>query len=874
MKTQIKHSLIAGMAILSFAVFSGCTGGGTSDEAVANHDLEEHNEVVIDGGDLDCISPDSGESDRAGTLIANDHVTKANVSKEGDGIYPQPHYERSNAKNILKRLGAVVPTTSADGNITDESVKVHPILVGYAEQVIGDYAMNDGSADIGDPYHVDDIFVSLSLDNGQTWKKINVSNTADKSSIDVKWDRDYLNNSSYAEETVAFPGHSHKPTMEVNGNRILVAWHDKYCPSGNPLQLPASDDAETIYPDDLFKVNGAQGSINYDLRCDIADDPLTVGIDESNCAPNSNEVYEVPFSCVWTARGIFDPEAGEITWHQAKQLTTGTRDANKLWIAAAADVGFAMSWQEDPEGLREGKGAGPGEGWSGATTNHGADIWYSYLTMGQFDEVNTTVDTTEDLVVEDETKAKSLYNLTYPVRITDNEVCIEGDTKLYCQEVHCDSYLASDQGTSAKCVTKTLDPLWDDGTTVILDGDTGASRPAMTIAMTNEDEAVVLLAYEETKGLADNSGDGDANQGEEEEVTDIEVEGKVVYFESFHFDSPVTLSPGSIVNPRVEEEGTGDMIYENARRVVIVKQVQACDTGKYTFGLMYKMGVETRGGASDMFLRMNTGFSADTFVAASEIPNVSAMTPVYVDEDGTVSETPVGSTWTPDNLDDTSYENVFENTFSPRGFMRGDDIYTGFEYTPNYAQSEQGNVANNFYINRYVAVDGVRAWQGPQNISAITGRKTSTLDPRFIPTPKGIFDKTGLETDKSNPDVLFLTYGTWNMESGLEEDLFYTRSTDKGATWSTVLLDSNLTANAKLAAIQGVEEKEVQSVTTPDGTVLYNVWLQEQPVEDYSAGVEVLDEEGDVAEHFKGLDSWIGRVDFNETAEVTVDPIE
>ena len=39
--------------------------------------------------------------------------------------------------------------------------------------------------------------------------------------------------------------------------------------------------------------------------------------------------------------------------------------------------------------------------------------------------------------------------------------------------------------------------------------------------------------------------------------------------------------------------------------------------------------------------------------------------------------------WDPSNLDDNTYDSIDENTFSPRIFLRGANIYTGFEYTPN-----------------------------------------------------------------------------------------------------------------------------------------------------------------------------------------------
>ena len=893
MKTEIKQSLIAATVILSLGVFSGCTGessNASQSSSVSDIVPVAQTDIPIIGTNLPECEANPTLSTTASTMTADDHVTKANVSKEGAEIYPQPAYERSNAKNVLKRLDVAVAPTTADGNISevDPTEYVHPIVIGYAEQVIGDYAMNDGSADIGDPYHIDDVFVSTSLDGGKTWKKINVSNTADKSSINVTWDVQYQDNTAYSSNNVAYPGHSHKPTMQVSGNNILLAWQDKYCPSGNPLDLEGVElDGKISYADDYWKVNGKQGSINYDLRCDIPDDLSTKGIDESNCAPNDNEVYEVPFSCIWTARGVFDPEVNEFKWHQAKQLTAGVRDANKVWIAESKGVGMAMSWQEDPQGLREGKGAGPGEGWSGATTNHGADIWYAYLTEANFglEEPVEEVVTTEEVTDETVAKPKSLVNFSYPVRISDNENCNIEDSKLYCQALRdseptqCIDWAeaTSDNGKD-KCVTNVLDPLWNDGTTtVVLDGDTGASRPAIAILKTDavdettgEREAIVILAYEETKGLSETeSGVPDKDQLNEdgsEDSTDVAVEGKVAYFESFPFANPVTMSPGHIVNPRVEAqvpEDYNNTIYENARRVVLVKQVDKCQAGEYTFGIMYKMGVETRGGASDMYVRLNRGFTADTFVDPEEIPNLSAMSAVEVtNADGSVDVNE--STWTINNMTDTSWANVYENTFSPRGFLRGDDMYFGFEYTPNYAKGEQDNMPNNFYIHRYTDTDGDgnRVWHGPQNLSDVIGYKISTLDPRFIPTPIAV-KGTELPSDQSNPNVLFLSYGTFNMETGEEEDLFYTRSTDKGATWLKVDVNTSdgtiVQQNPKIAALQDVQEKEVQAISTPDGSVLFNSWLQEELPEHYLTG--------DTPEHFKGLDSWIGMVDFNNTIE-------
>ncbi len=578
-----------------------------------------------------------------------------------------------------------------------------------------------------------------------------------------------------------------------------------------------------------------------------------------------------------------DPESDgtyEIEWRQAQQMTSGTRDSNKIWIAAQ-DVGFAIAWQEDTEGLRSGKGAGPGEGYSGATTNHGTDIWYTHIPMADFDDVCTAVDadgvctaTTDDpaVIAALTEKPKPAVNYAYPVRITNNETCSPGDNKLYCAD-HCDTTVNIEKGnqsgdTVERCEQDDLDYMTANAMiepeAAVLNGDTGASRPAMQILKTNADvpEYVVVLAYEETKGLAESS---QQDQGTVD--TDIAVEGKAVYFESFFWDAPVDISasrpvnlrvPGATVDSNDVVSLTGDVIYENARRVVVASQVDTCQMGDgdYTFGLLYKQGYDVRGGPSDMFIRMNKGFTYDEFDDAAA--NVSARETTY-DADGKVTAV----TWSIDNLDDMSYDNPLDNTFSPRAFIRGSDIYTGFEYTPNWRQTSNGTTPNNFWIHRFVA----GAWQVPQQVTDVDGAKVSTLDPRFFTTPEGFSFANSPESDKSNPDVMFLSYGTFDMETGLELDLYYSRSTDKGANWE--VLDGlgdwalipgfdDTTADyrhAKLAAkdlydgVHAVEEKEVQAVATPDGTMLFNAWLQE---------TETLD-----IDPSTGLESRTGLVDYD-----------
>jgi len=787
-------------------------------------------------GDLACTLDTSSSTDAADYNASQ--TLKRNVSSKST---EDANRENRTSHNTPDQLGVIVPERTSDGTLTGSGVEVHPILVTYLQQIVGDYVTGDGSADIGDPTHLDGVFTALSLDNGMTWKNFTVSDSTEKSSMEVVWDIDK------SATKIPYPGDAQKPNMAVEGNNILVAWNDKYCPSGNPFDL-FRDEVTDTYPDDFFAVNGTQGSIDYAETQD--------GSREMMIAPNGSEVYEVPFSCVWTARGIFDESNGSITWHAPMQLTTGTRDSNHIWIDSS-DAGFALSWQEDTEGLRSGKGAGPGEGWSGATTNHGSDIWYTSIKMADFAAV--------DGLDGDTSKPKSANNFHYPVRMTDNQSCSNDDTKIYCQSL-CDTYGYEVSTTNnnagnevTRCNTYDVDMLTD--TQVVLDGDTGASRSAHTLLTTSTGQTVVVFGYEETKGLSESDpGEPDQDQGDSETI--IALEGKSVYFESFLFDAiddfnssdPDTLqkvamplvSAGNIVNVKGPDENTSEMIFENARRLVIGTQIDSCDADRFNFAFMYKQSFDTQGSSSDMFIRVNSGFTYDSFVALDDrnVTNISAQT--AFDQDGNITDYTVN--WSEDNLDDNTYENPYENTFSPRIFLRGNEIFTGFEYTPNDAKTQIGNMPSNFHTHIYT--NG--AWLPPQNITQVVKGGATTVDARFFTTPKGD-DATGLASDQSNPNILFVTWGEidWidNEDHDLgkaESNLYYKRALKVDQNW---VWDTN---TSMLAARDGaiLQEKEVESFATPDGKTIYNVWLQEE-------------EEYNQTDPFSGVDTWFGRIDYN-----------
>ncbi len=274
-----------------------------------------------------------------------------------------------------------------------------------------------------------DAYAAVSLDDGTTWKRTNLSMSADLSSFIL-------------ESGENAPGHVHSVVHQVFDDNVLVAWVSKYCEGGTPLfsfipestsnpflltylaDLESTYGKDAVYLYDLFGVGGPQESVNY----------TEMGFPE---------VGEIPYSCVWTARGkllagddLATPAVAETThvrWARPERLTAGTRDANLPTIDCAAGAGCVLTWQEDPEGLRPGTAMGPGEGWSGAIANSQTDIWYSHISQEDFDQVfQYTADGIPVLgaVSMEEYDAYGVLDMprpyvpmAMPARLTDNAKC-------------------------------------------------------------------------------------------------------------------------------------------------------------------------------------------------------------------------------------------------------------------------------------------------------------------------------------------------------------------------------------------------------------------------------------------------------------------
>jgi len=565
----------------------------------------------------------------------------------------------------------VIEYFDENGALLRTAEEAKPVVVVYT----------DGIEETGN----EDIFAAISRDDGNTFKRTNIARAADRSSFTL----------ANGEE---FFGQAKKPVFQVKGNNILVAWTSKFCNGGRPAYaISTCDDPDTeeiegpdengdcritchgdgenevcepdypyddpYYTEDIWGVGGPQRSVDYTDQ-------------------GFPEVGEVPYSCVWVARGTIvtqgminsggfwaDKLVGDIVWFKPERLTSGRRDANQVFMGGSDGAGFAIAWQEDPEGLRPGAAAGPGPGWGGATTHHKTDIWYSYITMADFRTIDANFVAGGDPEHEIEGRPKALVPMSLPVRLSDNDTV---NTDNLMVELGGDGYPAQDgdgnwipvinpdtegDGSGTHAYGYEIDGLCEgfyeftnyndelkrvciteDGR--LLDGNTGASRANVFLQTYTKPDgtksAWAILAYEETKG----AGIGPPDHTEDPPYGDepLPEAGKNAIYHSFDFQNPDLVSAGNIINlPERDAEGNlmyqrevsldgdgnvvyGELIldylglpqlaYENARRPRFIIQGKAAVGASNTvMVVMYKEGQEGMGRPSDIMLRR---FVSDT----------------------------------------------------------------------------------------------------------------------------------------------------------------------------------------------------------------------------------------------------------------------
>lgn len=723
-----------------------------------------------------------------------------------------------------------------------ESGELKALVMTYGDETGG---TGEGS-NIAEGYG--NAWAAVSYDNGLTWEKTNLSgNGGKKMSIG----------------SLEFNIDNQPPSMAVEGNYVLVSWISTSCKT-NPYAVDEtySDISPILDPDqtnpaheeaDLFKLTGAQGIVAYSFG-------------------------NVPYHCVWTTRGVLDDGLGKMVWYEPQMLTSGRRDAKIDGPAGSEGAGFGVTWQEDPDGLEPGLGEGPGLGWSGATTHHKTDIWYSAINWNDF---NTP--TTDSCVpaADEETVCRPVAQkrLMPPVRVSDNDGCKDdtNNTALYCNvtetnvafnNTYCDKTVEIDSGTF--CQTTYND---EDGTPVhyLLDGNTAASRPNLDFAV-DGDKVLALVTYEETKGLCRDESDVGKGCPDEPWLT-----GKFMMYHHFEFDKPDTVNHGYIM----AQPAVGDEIYDGEDGIGVAYDVSQCDqidvnedgvldngcyentrrerftvntdpTASTKVVLIYKQGAFKQGERADIFLRRAVGgFKSSNF---EDDVCVSCGTSSVVDGE-------VVTTWHElDGLDDGSTTNIMDDARSLRAALDGDRVLIGFAHTDDWKMATTPD-ANFIYGDNYNymvrrSLDGGATWNIPYNTSNLPNKKISVVEPRLA-TVEDPDQKTFVATYCTSANVVRVASsdGVPTHPPGL--DCYYSRTTDDGDTYENLEDDDKWTLSDgkrfTCLACAKQEEVEPEVFLTPDGNTMHSAWVQNGDMEDEGSDI------------VNGSDAWYRQISIEST---------
>lgn len=755
---------------------------------------------------------------------------------------------------------AIIENYDENGELVETRNKVKPIVVTYAGETANG---------------AHDVYGAVSRDEGQTWHITNLSNSADKSSFTLA-----NGDNSY--------GHCRKPVMQVKGNRIFVVWSSRYAAEGAPRYL---DEAE---PDNMG-INEEEPK-HWQMQGDQAE-PLTGQQSVDYTSLGFSDVGEIAYSAVWACRGVIITgsmnswinagySVGDIVWFQPERITSGVRDANQLFAGGAGSAGFAMTWQEDPLGLRPGSAEGPGHGWGGAVTSNGTDIWYSYLTWA--DMLKTVIPSKQS----GEFPVASV-KMSLPTRISNNDL----------------GYNSNDDDTN----------------------ETAAARPNCFLQPFSLDpldpcsakSAYAIIAYAETRtnplGRMEPKSPGSPDAG------------KSVIYHSFEFTKPLedaedldaNVRSGNVANlQRTDQDGNllwltdfsgteildtnGERLplYYNCRRPRFVMQSKSAakESGTVLL-LLYKAGVGGSGSSSDIMMRRcvasgpGNPYKFENFIDGAQ--NLSTVT---VTKQGFAGLRALEWEQTEDNLLDMPDDNTFEDARAHRGAIRGDFVAIGYTWTPNIEMSLRGYDTYNYYIRK--SYDGGQTWttdpEGngyvahvekffnkfsldtyeasttyapgdfeparnvsllPINEDIVSNEETMTvIEPRLVAVPGTITktnsdtcekEPTGYAEDIQNTNVFYTTWATKNFFSGVEGDVNYSFSMDKGQTLAKWPFESLTDLDDPYNVYA---EAEAQIRMTPDGSIFYAVWLEEEANSDiifrrlipseFTAG-EISDTDGD-----------------------------
>lgn len=295
-------------------------------------------------------------------------LVRKKMTPSADTAPPVPAGHIAEADHaFIDMMKFYVPSQEADGNVgtpkATEYINIDLNLVETHQTAkplvsVYIYGPSVGYDDVGFVVHgTREAYGAVSLDDGQTWKATNLSESADQVSSDVC--RDDIDLFGTCDSSGNYPGDVVNVFQATAGTitglensagmNALAVWPSRFCSAGEPNYSLDSSNSERrlaiaeymgidigtdgttqtnpspddLYLIDMFGVGGSQGSVDYSE--DKFEDNQIVG--------------EVPYSCLWAARGKLvmgdDPrtdaaESSYMRWFKAERLTSGVRDVNRV----------------------------------------------------------------------------------------------------------------------------------------------------------------------------------------------------------------------------------------------------------------------------------------------------------------------------------------------------------------------------------------------------------------------------------------------------------------------------------------------------------------------------------------------------------------
>jgi len=341
------------------------------------------------------------------------------------------------------------------------------------------------------------------------------------------------------------------------------------------------------------------------------------------------------------------------------------------------------------------------------------------------------------------------------------------------------TYSGSPSGTTFRNNIKQA----SDNNDAVTSGAPGASRPNLQLSGNT-----AVLAYEETACVGGSTG-------------------KCIVYHSFPAANPTfSTVPGS-----AGEAGTVvSDVTRNARRVRFVLQgATAAPNSSLRTLLLWRESAPSLTGGTPADIVIRRGLAGASAAGSNGFTgaDVLADTPVYL----------------------TNVAATGGNANAHRAFIRDGFIALAYDMTPNMvaadpAQTNPTTANYNLYFTR--STDSGATWAPAKNMSNLTDVTMRVVEPRMVATPGTVTNPITLTPDvgdTQNTDVFYVSYATEKNDAiGAAGKVYVSRTTDKGATFESFAPVSN--------AVAGQSEAQLRS--TPDGSKLGALWMEEQTTGD------------------------------------------